>query len=230
MRPDTFVETAARPMDTMVRTTGRPRKTLELPCATCGKPLTLTGWARSNAMRGQRAYCSRACSAAGRRANQLAVRGGLKALEVVCANTTTTYPCPLGGVPFTVVGDQRRNVLRGQRALCSPECRTASRGALLSARSKDPEMRARIATAQRETRARLSPADAAQMAALVAKDGLARIPLRSQSGAVRAHALVDADMVPILSADSWHLDGYGYVRRRDPLTGKRIAIAQGGAP
>jgi hypothetical protein len=64
------------------------------------------------------------------------------------------------------------------------------------------------------------------MAALVADDGISRIPLRARNGQVRAYALVDADMEPILSAHPWHLSRLGYVIRTVPAdNGKQKVIS-----
>ncbi len=61
------------------------------------------------------------------------------------------------------------------------------------------------------------------MAKLVAQDGIARIPLRSLSGAVRAYALVDTDLEPTLSAYTWGLS-LGYAVRIGLSDGKRRGI------
>jgi hypothetical protein len=134
-----------------------------------------------------------------------------KTLTVVCANTTATSLCPRGGVPFKVTGRKRKEALRRGLAYCCKACADAGKSANQS-------------IAQTARFARLSPADAAEMAKLVAQDGIARIPLRSRTGQVRAYALVDADLEPILSAFTWHLELDGYACRIAYVDGKKTGI------
>ncbi len=126
-----------------------------------------------------------------------------------------SIPCATCGADLKLVGSACRNALNRLRAYCPPpaECRKVGKSARLSAAN-----RARYVS--------LSPADVAQMAKLVAQDGVARIPLRGRSGAVRAYAMVDPDLEPILAAFTWQLDGSGYARRKAlGADGKRKGIS-----
>jgi very-short-patch-repair endonuclease len=67
-------------------------------------------------------------------------------LALVCANTTASYPCPLGGATFVVTGKRRYEALRRGYCYCSRACSDAGRSAHLSAaatsRYADPAERA----------------------------------------------------------------------------------------
>ncbi len=115
-------------------------------------------------------------------------------LPVVCANTTTSYPCPLGGATFEVTGQQRRNALRrAGRVYCSRACSDAGRRENMSAAAKDrwadPAARARLS----ETMKRLGDEIGY---------GARHDRLRRAFGPASAHQCADCDR----QADDWSLN------------------------
>lgn len=49
---------------------------------------------------------------------------------------------------------------------------------------------------------------------------VARVPLRSHTGTIRAYALIDAADLPLVESQPWHLDGAGYAATNIRVEGK----------
>lgn len=59
----------------------------------------------------------------------------------------------------------------------------------------------------------------------ISSDGhTARVPLRARNGSVRAHALIDAADIDLISRERWLLNDTGYVQTGRMVDGKRVTV------